>query len=56
MKFHKGHSIVTDDLILPDSRHLQDVPLNGHVELGQVHTHFHDIGTRLLVHVAQIDL
>ena len=37
-------------------RHVEDVPLDGQVKLGQVDADGHDVVARLLVHVLQVDL
>ena len=43
-------------LDVPDGRHLQDVPLDRHVELRQVHPDLHFRFAILLVNVSQVDL
>lgn len=41
---------------LPDSWYLKDVPLYGHVELWQVHAHYHHVGAFDLINMAQVHL
>lgn len=40
----------------PDGRNLKDVPLNGHVKLGEVDADLDLVGADLLVHVSEVDL
>ena len=38
-----GHWLSASPENSPDCRHVQDVPLHGHVELGQIHSPLHQI-------------
>lgn len=41
---------------LPDCRHLENVPLDGHVELGEVDADGDHVAAGLLVHMPQVHL
>lgn len=40
----------------PDGGHFENVPLDGHVELAQVHANIDDVGALHFVDVPQVDL
>lgn len=41
---------------IPHGRHIQNVPFDGHVELGQIDADVDHIATGTLVHVSQVHL
>lgn len=51
-----GSLVKEENSFSPDSRHLEDIPLDGSIKLGEIHAYVDYVAALHLVDVPQVDL